>query len=277
MPELLFWKYHGLGNDFIVVDRRPAGEALTADRVIALCDRHRGVGADGVLTLWADAEGAARMQIQNADGSDAIMCGNGLRCCARYLYDTGAVPVEQSTVQLRAGDRLHRCERIAQDRFRVEMGRARDEDPLLPTATLGTDQITLSAGDRSFTGTRLALGNPHLVIFLEGESVREIAERHGAALERHELFPERVNVSFVRPRGDRLEAVVHERGVGITQACGSAACAIGAAAVRRGLRSADLLIPVELPGGRLDIEVSEAGEIWMEGEAIRLFHGEVDL
>ncbi len=267
---LRFDKYEGTGNDFIVVDRLDGGgPELSGELVQKLCDRHHGVGADGVLSILPDARGRARMRVQNADGSDSAMCGNGLRCVARYLYDRGLVRGE--SVELAAGDGLYRVERRAQGRFRVELGTAALRHPDLPEA--GADGTVALEG---FAATCVHLGNPHAVIFVD-QAPRPLAERFGPALERHRLFPKRVNVSFAQARPGGFDAVVFERGVGITQACGSGAAAIGTAAVLRGLAARGKDIDIGLPGGVLVVRVDEALAVTMEGEARRVFAGEVEL
>lgn len=271
---LQFTKYQGLGNDFIVLDRVEGGGELTPAQVRALCERHRGVGADGVLTVWPDTEADARMQVQNADGSDSEMCGNGLRCVACFLHDSGRVAPSTSVVRLRAGRRVYTVERTSAERYRVAMGTPTADSADLPAEARGRRPISVASGGRTFHGLALAFGNPHLVIFTD-EDPMLLAQRHGAELERHPGFPRRVNVGFARRHGDDIAAVVYERGVGITQACGSGACAVATAAVWLGLAPAASSVRVLLPGGPLVVTVDTAGEVTMEGEAMRVFSGEV--
>lgn len=279
---LTFAKYHGLGNDFVILDRRSGGRDLDAREVRAICDRHRGVGADGVLSLRAHPTASALMVTQNSDGSEAGVCGNGLRCASRFLYDSGIVAPSVSELTLAAGERIYRVERLAADCYRIGMGRAEVSHPDLPRGGASGEPVTLTVDERSFAASCCSLGNPHAVIFLnsggsDSESPLELAQRYGPALERHPGFPNRVNVSFARLRGsDGFDVVVYERGAGITQACGSGACAVAAAAVRRGLRSVDHPIEVYLPGGALRIVVRADGLIEMQGEAIRVFTGVVE-
>jgi diaminopimelate epimerase len=267
---LRFAKYHGLGNDFVVVDGRELAAPLAPARIRQLCDRHRGIGADGVLTVWPATAADARMQVQNADGSESGMCGNGLRCVARYLYETGRVPLAQAMLTIEAGAETYRCERLAEGRFRVAMGRAAVAHPDLPGP-----EVTLDSGGERFRAACAHVGNPHAVIFLEAGEPVALAERHGPALERHPAFPNRVNVSFVRARADGFDVAVFERGVGLTLACGSGAAAVAAVAVREQRWAAGEPMAIELPGGRLTVVVDPNGTIQMTGEAVRVFTGEV--
>ncbi|MEK7705539.1 MAG: diaminopimelate epimerase [Myxococcota bacterium] len=274
---LPFAKVEALGNDFILVDHLDGGKPVSPAQARWLCDRHRGVGADGVLVVWPDGVAAARMQLLNADGSESAMCGNGLRCVAYYLHGSGRVPVDQSILDVRAGAQTYRCERVSAHRYRVHIGRPAWRHAELPEPT-SEGTVALAADDRTFELTCCHLGNPHGVVFLEGgEGPTAVAQRYGALLEHHPSFSARANISFVRRVGARLEAVVHERGVGITQACGSGACAIVASAVVRGLVPAGRSIDVALPGGQLSVTVSEDGELTLEGDVAMPYHGEVEL
>lgn len=268
-PVLAFRKYHGLGNDFLVVDRMGGGEPLTAAQARWLCDRHTGVGADGVLLVWPDPDASARMQLLNADGSEADTCGNGLRCMALFLGDAGYERKEN--LVLRSGQGLHSCVRTAPGRFRVTMGEAIHEHPDVPAGR----PAVLDVGDERVEATCLVVGNPHAVVIVNDPMTE--ARRLGATLERHPAFPRRANVIFAHARDGGFDAVVFERGVGITRACGSGACALGVAAVAHGLARAGEPIEVRLPGGPLTIEVDPAGEIRQEGEAAFVFAGEVEV
>lgn len=271
--RLPFIKVQGLGNHFVLIDRRRGGEPISPELAMAMCDRYRGVGADGVLVVWPAQDADARMQVLNADGSEAGMCGNGLRCVAHYLYQQDGFAPIGAVLRLEAAGRVLAVARVDRDVYRVGMGRAHTNDPELPPATGGEGELSVAYEGRTFTGTRLSMGNPHWVLFVEDDPM-SLARAVGAGLERHPVFPNRVNVSFVRDEGDVLRAVVYERGVGITQACGSGACAIGAAAVREGRRQVGAPMRVALPGGELRITVDPGGELFMEGEAQIVFTGE---
>ncbi|HJZ85486.1 MAG TPA: diaminopimelate epimerase [Polyangia bacterium] len=270
---LRFAKYHGLGNDFIVID-----EAVSARAATLLCDRRFGVGADGVLmVLPAPAAGAdARMRILNADGSEPEMCGNGIRCVAKELFDSGRVRKDVIRIDTLAG--VLACavqvgESGRVDTVAVEMGR--------PRLTRERAQEPLAIGGRELALTCVSMGNPHAITFVSGEEpLRPLAERLGPLVEHHEWFPMRTNVEFARVRssGAEIELVVWERGCGITMACGTGACATAAAAVLTGRAPAGREIAVDLPGGRLGITVAEDGSgVRMRGPARLAFRGECDL
>lgn len=272
---LRFAKLEGLGNDFIVVEE-PGGAApgLTLASRVALCDRHRGVGADGVLTLLAPRlEGAVvRMHVTNSDGSVPEMCGNGLRCVSRWLLDEGRVADgEEHVVDTDAGPRRAVARRVSGGEVQVEvsMGPARFEGVATGAPMLEEE---LSRGGERFLATAVSMGNPHLV--LRGRADLELAQRLGPELVKHERFPHQVNVGFAEREGEGLRLIVYERGAGITQACGTGACAAAAAFVRSGLLPADQPVPVELLGGRLLITVpADGGEVRMQGPAARVFTG----
>ncbi len=267
-----FRKYHGLGNDFVVIDRLDGGESLTPERVREICDRHRGVGADGVLTVWPLEHGDGLMQVQNADGSDSEMCGNGLRCVAAFLHDTGRVAADVLT--LGATQHRYRTSRVADHRYRVEMGRAELSGPDLPLWAGKREPHAFTVDGQEWRGVALGFGNPHLVLFVD-EDPMALATRWGPLIERDPAFPNRVNASFVHRRGDTFDTVVFERGVGITQACGSGACAVGNAAVWTGQAELHSPIDVLLPGGMLTITVEADGMTTMEGDATFAFAGEL--
>jgi diaminopimelate epimerase len=270
-----FAKYQGTGNDFIVLDRRNTGSegplpGITAAR---LCDRHTGIGADGVLTLWPASDADFAMQVQNADGSESDMCGNGLRCVARFVHDSNAKA--PGILRVRAGGQVYVVERHGVG-YRVSMGRPSTEATSLPPEAHGRTAFTLAAGEARFDAVALSFGNPHAIIFTPEEPM-QLAITHGPILERHPSFPERVNVSFARAVAPQVfETVVFERGSGITQACGSGACAVGVAAVWSGRAERDSEVEVRLPGGSLRITVDPTDQVVMQGDAAHVYSGEVD-
>lgn len=268
--ERLF-KYYALGNDFVVLDRRASGEDVTPAVARRLCDRRRGVGADGVLVLLP-AEGAwARMRVHNADGSLAEMCGNGLRCVVKHLVDHS--PEKPESIPVWTGAGLLSC------RIRYGAGGAEEIEVSMGPARLVADNLP-SAGGRPFVreevpgfpglrGTAVSMGNPHLVLF---DVSLDQAAALGPRLEVAAGFPDRANVELVRVEGAGLELVVWERGVGLTQACGTGACAAAAAAVWEGRLPARLWLPVRLPGGTLRIHVEEdLSAVLMRGPATFVF------
>jgi diaminopimelate epimerase len=299
MSSLPFVKVQGLGNDFLVVDLRPGrpGAAVTpapTDPEVArlLCDRHFGVGADGVLAILPGQDGDARMRVINADGSEAEMCGNGIRCVAKVLWEKDPA-LRQPVLRIDTGAGLLACAIDAQgDRVRtvaVEMGRPRllrGEIPMTGPPAERAVRTPVRAGDRSFSVTAVSMGNPHAVIFVDDPAadLRALAESYGPKLEVDPLFPRRTNVEFARVRGDEIDLVVWERGCGITLACGTGACATAVAACLEGRVKPGREIRVNLLGGALfitatpenaDAEPSFAG-VKMRGPAETVFEAEID-
>ena len=274
--EKLF-KYHGLGNDFVILDRRASGEDIDAQTAVRLCDRRRGIGGDGVLVLLPSKQAFARMVVHNSDGSVAEMCGNGLRCAVKYLVDQDGekrpeLPVETGAGVLNA--RIAYSSKGA-DEIEIEMGPARFVAPNLPSGKTGEPWVRQPLiGHPNLWGTAVSMGNPHLVLY--GAALSE-AEKVGPVLERSPLFPDRTNVEFVRTDPDGgLSVVVWERGSGLTQACGTGACASVAAAVYEKRLPADAWVPVRLPGGTLQIRVAaDLSRVQLKGPATFVFEGVV--
>ena len=258
---LPFSKYQGLGNDFLLLDVRSLevadelGRLLDAERIRLLCDRRFGVGADGlILALPAEGEGDLRMRIFNADGSEPEMCGNGIRCLARFLADSdGDAPGRRWTVETLAG--LIVPELLADGTIRVDMGRpllAPDAVPTtLPGGANGVPEGDLEVLGHQFAVAAAGMGNPHVVIPVT--DVQEVdLERFGPAFETHPAFPARTNVHFVQVLGpDHLVMRVWERGAGPTLACGTGACAT--LVVCHSLGLCDARARLDLPGGPLEV------------------------
>jgi diaminopimelate epimerase len=260
---LRFAKYHGLGNDFVLVD----GPLMDADRARRICDRHRGVGADGVVTILPPrSPGAvATMHIYNPDGSVAEMCGNAIRCLAVHLAVTRRAPDAQ-VIDTGAGPKrcaLHRGAGGRVEAVSVEMGPARVE---------GEQDFAVAA--ERLHAIRVNMGNPHAVLF--DLPARERAGAIGPLLE--QAVPGGINVGFARPGPGGIDLVVWERGAGLTDACGTGACAAAVAAVRAGAAKAGAPIEVRLPGGALQITVApDLVGVTMRGAAEHVFDGETDL
>lgn len=299
---LTFVKMEGLGNDFIVVDLRhvPPPRWLDDRAAIArLCDRHRGVGADGILAVLPPRPGVAavaRLRVRNADGSEAEMCGNGLRCVARYLFEQ-VLPVGQALPVLAIetaagvlGCELHLRGDSQPDPFdgceiEIAMGAprlARAAVPMLgPPAEPCVDEPIVLGGDGGETLriTAVSMGNPHAVIFVPdgvaGADLVALARRVGPQLESHPAFPQRTNVELCHRRAaDEYEVVVWERGCGITQACGTGACAVAVAACRLGHAPRDRWLKLQLLGGVLGVRVLLAEQdVRMRGPARPVFWG----
>ncbi len=264
MKTAPFYKYHGLGNDFVIVDEADWPQA--ARWVEALCDRNRGVGSDGLLFLRpsADDDAHTQMVIYNRDGSRSEMCGNGVRCVVRHLVEVHGVEDDTIVVATDAGPR--HCRVVEGDlgswRVEVEMGRADIEGDALPV------EIGSFAADL----IKISMGNPHAIAFASPEL--DTIDMIGVELnDDHPGFAEGVNVEFVEQDGpQRLRVVVYERGVGRTMACGTGACAAAVAAIETGRCEADQPVEIELPGGVLQIELRD-GRIYMTGPVDFVFDG----
>ena len=268
-----FTKMQGIGNDFILLDGFnqdiPDPEALA----VRLCDRHFGVGADGLVLALPSRVGDARMRILNRDGSEAEMCGNGLRCLGKFLYDTGLCRQASLRVETLAGLLALALETDADGAVRgvtVDMGAPAFDPDRIPVAA-DSNAITLDAAGRRLRFFCVGMGNPHAVtfdLFPDDETFSTL----GPLLERHPVFPRRCNIEFCRPEGDGARVRVWERGDGPTLACGTGACAVLAAGVRQGLLPRRA--PIHLPGGTLVIRWDEGGHLFMSGPAETVFTGE---
>ena len=256
-----FIKMHGIGNDFVVVDER-GRESFPPASARALCDRHTGIGADGVLVIGAARQpgAAARMDVWNADGSAAEMCGNGIRCVALRLARSGPVDIE-------TGAGVMRCNVLDDDTVEVDMGRAVIE---------GRIDATWELEGHTVHATRVRTGNPHLVTFdsIEGALRQSIA----SALARHPTFPAGTNVELARIEGEHVVLAVWVRGVGFTRACGTGACATVAAACASSRLPYGHSIVVSLPGGDLVVTVPGPKEpVRLRGPAAQVFTGRVEV
>lgn len=277
-----FFKYHGTGNDFIIIDGMAGGPSLAAGEIEAVCDRHTGVGADGVIFACAPESGAdAAMRIFNADGSEAEMCGNGIRCLAKYLFERLGLRREEMFIETGAGTRALTLSVSGDkvDGVEVDMGLPQLAAPGLPApddpARPGEVIIEMAEMEvkeplRAFC---LSMGNPHCVLFVADAADAPVS-RLGPALEKHALFPDRTNVEFAQVDGaHRIRLRVWERGVGETLACGTGACAAVVAAIHLG--SCESPVEVLLPGGTLNVRVDSSGHVLMAGAAAEVFRGEL--
>lgn len=277
---MVFYKYHGTGNDFVILGALDQGEPfLPPDAVRDLCRRHTGVGADGVIFACPPrAGGDAEMRIFNADGSEAEMCGNGIRCLAKYLYEREGIRRERMFVETGAGTKelLLRVEEGEVVEVDVDMGVPEFAGPDLPHSTdAGTPgEIALDLPGGGTTGALcLSMGNPHCVLFVPDVERAPVGE-WGPYIETHSYFPHRTNVEFVEVVNPGLARVrVWERGVGETQACGTGACAAFVASVHS--RCGSTSMEVDLPGGRLRIYADAGGHVHLVGGAVEVFRGEL--
>jgi len=277
-----FVKYQALGNDYLVLvaeaadalEPAPIDGQLLPEFVRRVCDRHLGVGSDGILVESRKAGGGIGLRIYNPDGSEAEKSGNGLRIFARYLWDSGRVGGEQFEVATAGG--VVRCRVLdGGGMVYVEMGRASFDSERIPVVGRPREVVgeTLEVAGETVRFTAVTVGNPHCVVHREAVT-RQLAERLGPLLENHPVFPNRTNVQFVQVLDrHRLKVEIWERGAGYTLASGSSSCAAAAASARLGLCEGD--VRVEMPGGSLDIGVDAGFEITMLGPVERVAWGRV--
>lgn len=265
MPNLSFHKYHGLGNDFVLIDSRKEkldGRDLK-QLAIELCDRHFGVGADGLLIVWPSQKAHYRMQVINPDGSEAEMCGNGIRCFAKYVYETDKLKEEIISVETKAGVLLPAVILDPEKQVvgvEVDMGAPKE----LPASNLKLQ-------NKEYKIREISMGNPHAVIFVDDLARVNLGEA-GPLIENDPHFPNRTNVEFVQVKNDKeIDVLVWERGAGETLACGTGACACVVAANSLGKTGKRVL--VNLPGGKLEIEIAEDNHVLMRGPAEKVFEG----
>lgn len=285
-----FTKMHGCGNDYIYVDgfREKVPQAEKPEVVRRLSDRHFGIGGDGVIFINPSREADFEMEMYNADGSRAQMCGNGVRCVAKFVYDKGLTDAEQITVVSAGsikyldltveGKDAASGARGTVKRVRVNMGSPILTPDRIPVVADGEAVVNelIYVDDREYRMTCVSMGNPHAVVFLPGVADLKL-ERIGPSFENHIRFPERVNTEFVEVLDrENVFMRVWERGAGETLACGTGCCAVAVACVLNGLTGEH--ITVRLLGGELEIEWNrEENAVYMTGPAETVFEGEVDL
>lgn len=284
-----FTKMHGCGNDYVYVDCTKEVIPNISETAIRVSDRHFGIGSDGLILIKASDVADFEMDMYNADGSRGKMCGNGIRCVAKYVYDHGLTDKTTITVNTLSGIKTLKLtvEDGKVSKVRVDMG----EPELIPAQVPVKASVLGLADDRreaivaepleikgrSYDITCVSMGNPHCITFI-GEDVRDFPlEEVGPVFEKHELFPERVNTEFINVIDkDHLRMRVWERGSGETLACGTGACAVAVASYLNGVtgRSVD----IELLGGHLEVVYDEkTNHVFMTGPATEVFSGEIDL
>lgn len=279
--DLQFDKYQGLGNDFIMIDNRDRVEPLlTPAQAATLCDRHFGIGADGVIfVLPGQGDTDYTMRIFNSDGSEPEMCGNGIRCFAKYIAQLDGVSAPH-TYKIHTLAGMISPDLLPDGQVRVDMGEPRLVAAEIPTTLAVADKpaiaVPLEINGETYAVTTVSMGNPHCITFVDNVADLPLAAI-GAMFECHPAFPKKINAEFVEVvRSDFIKMRVWERGAGITLACGTGACASVVAGVLNG--RCDRQTTVELPGGPLDIEWSEASNrIYMTGPAERSFSGQCSI
>lgn len=279
--KIHFTKMHGAGNDYIYVNTLLYNIPDPAAASVRWSRPHFGVGSDGLILIGAatvpDADFS--MRIFNNDGSEAMMCGNGTRCVAKYLHDKGLTPKNPIRLQTLSGVKvlqLH-CDASGKvETVTVDMGEPSLQEPSQFGVHGGkAAEWELTVGGRQFVGTFVSMGNPHFVIFVDDVEHLDICQ-YGPQLERHEIFPQRCNIEFAQIMADgSVRMRVWERGSGVTLACGTGACATAVAASVTGRRPRESRIVMD--GGALDILWNDANHIMMTGPAAISFEGEIEL
>lgn len=274
-----FSKWQGCGNDFVLINCLQDKVADYAAFAQEVCDRHYGVGADGILVVEPSVKADFRMRIFNTDGSEAEMCGNGIRCFARYLYDFHLTDKKEFTVETGAGVLVPRLifEGDTVSGVRVDMGEPILEGDEIPVKGFGRRHVVnekLTVAGKDYAMTCVSMGNPHCVIYVddaEGFPIHEL----GSSFEHHPAFPRKTNTEFVevKDRG-HVRMRVWERGAAVTLACGTGSCATAVAGVLTG--RTDRSVEVQLDGGTLHVEWDEASNhVFMTGPAELVFTGEL--
>lgn len=274
--KLSFAKMHGCGNDYIYFDcfhqkiEDPAGLSRNLSR------QHFGIGGDGIILIKPSENGDAEMDLYNADGSRAKMCGNGIRCVGKYVYERGIAKKDVLKIDTQSGVKTLYLD-VENDHvrsIRVNMGQPGLTPEAIPTTLPGVENQTITAAGQDWNATCVSMGNPHCVIFVDDVAHFPL-ETVGPELENHPVFPERANIEFVRMCGENeVEMRVWERGSGETWACGTGACAVAVACILTGRTGRRVL--VHLRGGNLEIFWNEqTNEVEMTGPAEFVFDGEV--
>lgn len=276
-----FTKYHGLGNDFILIDNRSSSEpVITQEQAIKLCDRHFGIGADGVIFALPGENGTDyTMRIFNSDGSEPEMCGNGIRCLAAFLADLEGDAKKSDKYRIHTLGGVMTPQLMSDGQVKVDMGIPKLLAGEIPTTINPANEKVinqpLEVAGKTWDVTCVSMGNPHCITFVEDVATIPL-EIIGPQFEHHPAFPQRINTEFIQVvRPDYVKMRVWERGAGITLACGTGACASLVAGVLT--QRCDRKATVELPGGPLLIEWSQIDQrLYMTGPAERVFTGKID-
>ena len=261
MKTIKFEKWQGLGNDFVILKEQKATSELAKN----MCDRNFGVGADGLFSPIKTDDTDIGWDFYNSDGSVAQMCGNGIRCFAKFARENNFVNKDEFSVKTLAGVIVPKI--LPDGKVRVNMGKPILEAKRIPVNTSLAQDFKVEG----FNAIAVSMGNPHCVIFTQ-DGTCKLAREFGPKIESHELFPQKTNVEFVQIKNkSRVRLDVYERGCGITLACGTGACATVVAGVLKGFL--DNNVTVELPGGELSIEY-DGENVYMTGSATKVFEGE---
>ena len=278
MSDVAFTKMHGCGNDYVYINCFDIDINLSQSQIMHLSNRHTGIGGDGVVLILRSNIADAKMRMFNLDGSEGNMCGNAIRCVAKYLYDNKIVQKEEMRIETKSGVKeLHlfiKNEQVYS--VKVNMGRAELAPEKIPIKLKGENIIAkpITIGEKEYSITCVSMGNPHAVNFVENVENLDL-QKIGPTFENNPLFPEKVNTEFVEfSSRNCLKMRVWERGSGETQACGTGACASAVAAVLNGHCDKDTDIKVQLPGGELIVRYTDEA-VFMTGNCVKVFEGVV--
>lgn len=269
---------HGLGNDFIFFENPDNTEMDYQEMAIKLCHRQLGIGADGIVAVLPSDVADLRMRIINADGSEANMCGNAIRCFARYAYEKGLVQTKTFRIETFAGIIIPE---VITDKdkvvaVRVNMGKPGTERQFIPMNGIEKEaiQVPVQIDSQEFYLTSLLMGVPHTMVFVDDVKTVEL-EKIGRIIEKHALFPKGTNVNFVQVISrDRIKVRTWERGAGATLACGTGCCASAVASILN--QHTNRHVTVDLHYGQLEIEWADDGTVFMTGPAVESFSGELN-
>ena len=274
--KTFFVKSHGLGNDYFTLNEAELPFSLNEKNIQLLCDVHYGIGSDGILLKVASSKADFGLKIFNSDGSEAEKSGNGLRIFAKYLFDYGHTSGKIFTIETLGGvvtAEISGETNGKANRVKVDMGKANFNSHQVPVLCDETECLDhpLNIIDETYLINCVSVGNPHCVIVCSKLTKAEIL-KHGAEIENHPMFPNRINVQFAKVISrNEVEILIWERGAGYTLASGSSSCAVAAVMVKKGLT--DRKMTVKMPGGTLQIEIDEAWNIRMEGEVKEIASG----
>lgn len=281
MPKLKFTKMHGTGNDYVYVDLFHQTLDRPSELSVTISDRHFGIGSDGLICIAPSEIADCRMIMFNADGSEGAMCGNGIRCVAKYAYEHGLATKDQMSIETKSG--VKHLKLTVEDGIvtyvEVNMGQAILKPCEIPVRAEGDDFIarTLQVDGKSYTATCVSMGNPHCVVFMEHIDELDLT-KIGPSFEHHPWFPDQINTEFVEVIDrETIKMRVWERGSGETISCGTGTCAATVASVLNGYCDRGAEIEVRVRGGALYDTYLENGEVLMKGPATEVFQGEISI
>lgn len=279
--KLHFTKMHGTGNDYVYVNLFTETVENPEQLSIQISDRHFGIGSDGLILIAPSEIADCRMIMFNADGSEGAMCGNGIRCVAKYAYEHGIAKDTHMRIETKSG--IKTLELTVEEGIvtyvQVNMGQAILKPENIPVKADGDDFVDreISVDGKDYKVTCVSMGNPHCVVFTEGIDDLEL-EKIGPKFENHELFPDRINTEFVEIIDEHtVKMRVWERGSGETISCGTGTCAVTVAAVLNGHCKRGEEIEVQIRGGRLYDTWLDSGEVLMKGPATTVFEGDIEI